>query len=49
MEFLIQIESTESGKFKVIKTREFFIVEATVPFEIEKDVSCDENYEFPEN
>lgn len=39
----------DSGKFKVIKTREFMIIEAIVPFEIEKEVNCDENYEFPDN
>jgi len=38
-----------SGRFKVIKTREFFIIEATVPFAIEKDIRSDENYEFPED
>eukprot|EP00347_Sterkiella_histriomuscorum_P012500 403368343 len=49
LEFLVNFDAVDTGRFMVIKTREFFIVEATVPFEIEKEMQCDENYEFPEN
>lgn len=37
------------GHFRVIKTRENYVVEANVSFDIEKEVSCDDNYEFPED
>ena len=37
------------GKFKVIKMREFTMVECHVPFNIMSEVNCDENYEFPED
>lgn len=33
---------------KVIKTRESYVIEAKTKFEIERDIKCDENYEFPE-
>jgi len=33
---------------KVIKSRENTMVEATLAFEVENDVMCDESYEFPE-
>mmetsp|Transcript_19931 Transcript_19931/g.18930 ORF Transcript_19931/g.18930 Transcript_19931/m.18930 type:complete len:264 (-) Transcript_19931:360-1151(-) len=49
LEFLLHFDGTEAGRVKVIKTRELYIVEANVPFEIEKEIACDESYEFPEN
>ena len=48
LEFLIEFSNDgQGGKIKVIKTREIVIVEAHVPFEIESEISNDDNFEFP--
>ena len=50
LEFLIAIApGVQTGKIKVIKTRDLFIVEAHVNFEIEHEIQCDENYNFPDD
>ena len=50
LEFLIQISpGGEYGKLKVIKTRDLFIVEAHVNFEVDNEIQCDENYNFPDD
>mmetsp|Transcript_1833 Transcript_1833/g.3209 ORF Transcript_1833/g.3209 Transcript_1833/m.3209 type:complete len:370 (-) Transcript_1833:226-1335(-) len=49
LEFLVSINNeAEFGKLKVIKTRDQYIIEANVGFDIEKQIQCDENYNFPE-
>lgn len=37
------------GKLKVIKTRDLYIIEANVGFDVDKEIQCDENYNFPED
>ena len=37
------------GKLKVIKTRDLYIIEANVIFDIDKEIQCDESYNFPED
>lgn len=49
MEFIVVCDDLNYGHFRVIKTRENSVVEASVNFDIEKDVTCDDNYEFPED
>lgn len=48
MEFLVEIKNQEEGQLKVMKTREFFIVEAEVHFIIDTEIRCDETYVFPD-
>ena len=50
LEFLISFAGgADYGKLKVIKTRDLYIIEANVGFDVDKDIQCDENYNFPED
>jgi hypothetical protein len=50
LEFLISFSGgAEYGKLKVIKTRDLYIIEANVGFDVDKEIQCDENYNFPED
>lgn len=50
LEFLVAFNAeAEFGKLKVIKTRDLCIIEANVGFDVEKAITCDENYNFPED
>ena len=40
---------SDMGKLKVIKTRDCYIIEAHVSFDIEREIQCDEDYNFPED
>lgn len=33
----------------VIKTRDAYVIEAHVPFDVDQQITCDENYNFPDN
>jgi len=48
LEFLVSLESRDEGLIKVMKTRDFFIVEAHVSFNVSNEIICDEVYNFPE-
>ncbi len=47
VEFILHADTATTGAIKVIKTRDILIVEANMPFEIERQVRNDEMYEFP--
>jgi len=48
IEFLLKFDpSGLSGHIKVIKTRELYIIEANVPFEVNEENTCDTEMEFP--
>ena len=50
LEFLITFDPDgQFGNMKVIKTRELYIIEANVGFDVDKNVHCDETYDFPED
>lgn len=49
LEFLLSFGSNNQGIFKLIKTRDIFIIEANIGFEIDNEVKCDEDYTFPED
>jgi len=47
LEFLVTVESSEIGRIKLLKTKDIFLVEADVSFEICKEIECEEDYNFP--
>jgi hypothetical protein len=50
IEFLVKFdEDGSTGILKVIKTRELYIIEANVPFELSQDLICDTDFEIPED
>ena len=50
LEFLVSFSGgAEYGKLKVIKTRDLYIIEANVGFDVDKEIQCEENYNFPED
>ena len=50
LEFLVTFSGgADYGKLKVIKTRDLYIIEANVGFDVDKEIQCDENYNFPED
>lgn len=50
LEFMtIFSNDADYGKLKVIKTRDLYIIEANVLFDIDKEIQCDESYNFPED
>ena len=50
LEFLVTFNSeAEFGKLKVIKTRDLYIIEANVGFDIVKEIECNDDYNFPED
>jgi hypothetical protein len=46
MEIIIDLQG---GKMKLIKTRDLFVIDAHVSFNIEDDIVCAENFEFEED
>lgn len=50
LEFLVTFDNgADYGKLQVIKTRDLYIIEANVGFDVDKDIQCEENYNFPED
>jgi len=50
LEFMtIFSNDTDYGKLKVIKTRDRYIIEANVLFDIDKEIQCEDSYDFPED
>ena len=51
IDFLVTFDKggNSMGKLKVIKTRDLFIVEAHIPFEVSHEMMCEEDYNFPED
>ena len=48
LDMALQLRSAEEGLLKIIKTRDQFIVQCTVPLTVEQNLSNDEDYGFPE-
>lgn len=49
LEFLVSFdEDMQFGLLKVIKTRDLYIIEANVRFEVDREICCDTDYTFPE-
>jgi len=50
LEFMtIFSNDTDYGKLKVIKTRDRYIIEANVLFDIDKEIQCEDSYDFPDD
>ena len=47
LEFMVIIKETDEGELKVIKTRDLVIVESSMSFKVDEEVTCDETYIFP--
>ena len=46
---MITIQDNNKGELKVIRTRDFMLVEASMAFRVDEEVICDETFVFPEN
>ena len=49
LEFMVTFKETNIGEMKVIRTRDFMLIEATLGFKVDEEVICDETYVFPDN
>lgn len=49
LEFIVELKNQEEGTLKVVKTREYFIVEAYVHFTVDSQLRCEDNYVFPDD
>lgn len=47
LEFMVELRSADEGILKVLKTREMTVVESTLVFRVDQEVTCEETFVFP--
>ena len=47
LEFMVELRSSDEGILKVLKTREMTVVESTLVFRVDQEVTCEETFVFP--
>ena len=47
LDISVHIKGQHNGVLKILKTREWFLVEAKCPFSIDETITSEEDYVFP--